>query len=157
MAVAKKDNNVKVAFKLLRDTAKAPEKKTDGAACWDLYTAEYAEVRNINVCPTAVKVPLGFKLFIPKGYHAKIFLRSGIGYQTNIRLANGVGIIDDDYTGEVCLLLDNYSRELIKIPAGTRVAQLLIEKNVDVVLEETTKELKETKRGSKGFGSTGKE
>lgn len=148
-----KEEAVVVDIKLLNENA-MPIKKTDGAACFDVFTSKYVEVKNTNAYDKAVKVPLGFCMSIPVGYHAKLFLRSSIGLNTKVRLANGTGIIDSDYRGEVCLLLENCSRDIVKINAGARIAQMLIEKNVGVVFEPV-EDLKDTKRGSGGFGSTG--
>lgn len=146
---------VKVRVKKINPDAVIPSFKTDGAACFDLAVMDDVVLRTLNACDEALKVPTGLAFEIPKGYHMKIFLRSSMGLTSHLRLANGTGIIDSDYRGEVMLLVENPSRELVVIPKGTRVAQGLIEKNVPVVFEEV-KELSETKRGDGGFGSTGK-
>ena len=84
----------------------------------------------------------------------KVVLRSSIGLNTKIRLANQVAIIDSDYRGELKLIVENPSRGVVKISKGTRVAQCLIEKNIPVKFTEV-EELSETKRGTGGLGSTG--
>lgn len=154
----KEESNTGVVLKVkrLREDAVLPERKTDGAACFDLWTPEDIYVRTLNAEDKAVCVPTGLAFEIPEGYHMKIFLRSSIGLNTKLRLANQIGIIDSDYRGEVQLLVENPSRQPVRIPKGTRVAQCLIEKNIPVVFEEV-KELRETKRGKGGLGSTGKE
>ena len=70
-------------------------------------------------------VPLGFSLDIPKGMQVHIMLRSSVGLNTPLRLSNGVGLIDSDYKGEICLLLDNLSKNIVFIKSGTRIAQML--------------------------------
>lgn len=145
-----------VKVKKLSDNAMLPKAQTEGAACYDLTTVESVRVRNTNAEFTSVMIPTGLAFEIPEGYHMKIFLRSGIGLNTKIRLSNHVGIIDSDYRGEVKLLVENHSRQPVDIPAGTRIAQCLIEKNIPVTFSEV-KELSGTKRGKGGFGSTGKE
>ncbi|PWM76715.1 MAG: dUTP diphosphatase [Phascolarctobacterium sp.] len=138
-------------IKLLRPNAAVPEKTTDGAACYDLVLPD-----DILIPPyQALKVGLGFAIEVPKGYHAKIFLRSSTGKDTRLRLANGTGIVDSDYRGEVCLLVDNTSGYFARAFAGERIAQMMIEKNVPVTFVPTD-ELSETERNDGGFGSTGK-
>ena len=138
-----------------------PEKKTAGAAAWDCYA-------RINV-PEApkdemwipkghrgAKVPLGFAMELPEGYHAEIFPRSSTGAKTPLRVSNSAGIIDSDYRGEVCIILDNmdsFDRSLVK--NGDRIAQMLVVKDPDVELVQV-EDLSETERGTGGFGSTGK-
>lgn len=150
----RKPSAVKVKVKLLSPMAEVPAYKTDGAACFDIKTIEDISLNTLNAYPKAIMVSTGLAFEIPKGYHMKVFLRSSIGFNTHLRLANQTGIIDSDYRGELKLLVENVSRYPIQIPAGTRIAQGMIEKNVPVVLEET-KGLSKTERGEKGFGSTG--
>ena len=66
----------------------------------------------------------------------------------------GSGVIDEDYTGEVKLLLINHSDKQYHIWEGDRIAQLILEQ---IKTPETmmTTELQPTIRGNKGFGSTG--
>ena len=85
----------------------------------------------------------------------KLFMRSSYGAKSKLRLSNCVGIIDASYRGEVQGLFDNVGYDLEGIQKGDRFMQGLIEKNVDIEFEEVD-ELTETKRGTGGFGSTGK-
>ncbi len=128
-----------------------PTKGTQGAAAWDLYARED---RTVKAGDAPMLVPLGFRVEIPDGYHAKILPRSSTGLKTTLRMANSCGIIDSDYRGEVMMIAEAV-REDWKIKAGDRVAQMLIEKNEPVVLVEAD-ELSDTMRGAGGFGSTGK-
>lgn len=140
-----------IKFKALRPDVCVPAKATDDAACYDLVLPD-----DILVPPQQVlKVGLGFALELPKGYHAKLFLRSSTGKNTRLRLANGTGIIDADYRGEVCALIDNISGVFARAFKGERLVQMLIEKNITVSFTPV-EELEETKRGAGGFGSTGK-
>lgn len=154
--------------KALRDVVKIkvlpgghmPEKKTDGAAAYDCYARICSQDTKkdeliIFQGQTSVKVPLGFAVELPEGYHAEIYLRSSLGAKTPLRVSNSVGIIDSDYRGEVCMILDNITKFLgWKIRNGERIAQMIIVKDPEVELVETD-ELSETKRGTGGFGSTG--
>lgn len=140
-----------INFKPLQANVQVPTLATEGAACYDLVLPS-----DILVPPhQTLKVGLGFALELPAGYHAKIYLRSSTGAKTRLRLANGTGIIDADYRGEVCLLVDNTSGVFARAFKGERIAQMLVDKNIPVNFVVTDGELKETKRGTKGFGSTG--
>lgn len=142
---------ITVKFKALRSDVCVPEKATDDAACYDLVLPE-----DIVLPPQQVtKVGLGFAMELPKGYHAKLFLRSSTGKNTRLRLGNGTGIIDADYRGEVCALIDNTSGLFARAFKGDRLVQMMIDKNIAVSFVPT-EDLEETKRGAGGFGSTGK-
>lgn len=138
-----------------------PKKQTDGAAAWDCYARiheKYIPTDQMVIVgwDMGVKVPLGFAIELPKGYHAEILPRSSMGTKTKVRVSNSTGIIDSDYRGEVCIILDNVS--LVKmacIKDGDRIAQMIIVKDPEVELVEA-KELSETERGTGGFGSTGR-
>ena len=160
MATTKKPSstskNLVVKVKKLTDNAMIPISKTEGAAGYDIASIVSVRVRNINAELGATVIHTGLAFEIPEGYHMKVFLRSGMAYKTKLRLANHVAIIDSDYRGELMLLVENNSRQPIDIPAGTRIAQCIIEKNIPVTFSEV-KELSDTKRGKGGFGSTGKE
>lgn len=141
-----------------------PEKKTAGAAAWDCY----ARIRN-DFPPVGIKeirdyefgnkIPLGFAIELPKGYHAEIYPRSSLGTKTRLRVSNSVGIIDSDYRGEVCVVLDNIGGPIpfpfpYRICAEDRIAQMIIVKDPEVELVQV-EELTPTERGNGGFGSTG--
>ena len=136
--------------------AHLPERKSAGAAGYDLTLATDCTIPNTNVQQEAVIAHTGIALAIPCGYHGKILLRSSQGLKTKVRLANGTGIIDSDYRGEICLLLENNARQTIHLAKGERIAQLLIEPNTDLAIIDA-ETLPATERGTKGFGSTGKD
>lgn len=143
-----------------------PEKKTAGAAAWDCHariqhpalSGRERYVTWIHGGETSVVIPLGFAMEIPAGYHAEIYPRSYLGAKRDLRLSNSVGIIDSDYRGEVCAILDNVNQdgedEVVK--HGERIVQMIIVKDPDVELTQVY-ELDETERGDSRFGSTGKQ
>lgn len=147
--------------------SKMPTKGTTRAAAWDCYARE-----NVTIGAKPKAVSLGFALEIPDGYHIKIIPRSSIGLNTNLRMANSIGIIDSDYRGEVKAIYESkiavreahsYGNSIgyyvepswVHIEAGTRIAQMILERNEDFELVEVDK-LSDTERGTGGFGSTGK-
>lgn len=138
----------------LHPAARLPQRKTEGAACFDLFTVENIVIPPAEASTSAYPVRTGLSVAIPEGYHMKIFLRSSAGLNSRLRLANQTGIIDSDYRGEVFLIIENYGFAPFNVPTGTRIAQCLIERNIPVVFEEVD-ELEMTMRGAGGFGSTG--
>ena len=156
MAVAKTTKSVLpvVKVKKLDDKAKLPQQMTEGSAGLDLCVLEDTQIRPTTSTDVAYKVRTGLAVAIPDGYVGKIYLRSSTGAKTKLRLANGTGIIDSDYRGEVMVLLENVGSVTHYIAEGERLFQLLIEKQEQVKFEQV-EELDETQRGTGGMGSTG--
>lgn len=99
------------------------------------------------------KIPTGIAIELPEGTAGFVFARSGLGSR-GISLANGVGVIDSDYRGELSTVLINHSGADFTVSHGDRVSQLVV---MPVCFPEitVTEDLSETKRGAGGFGSTG--
>lgn len=139
----------------LHEAAVIPEAKTDGSIGLDLTALEHIRLLPNSMAREAYKIRTGIAVEIPKGWHGEIHLRSSIGAKTKFRLANGTGIIDSDYRGELLLLVENVGKYEAAISAGQRIAQLILIK--DTPIEVTVVEaLSSTKRGVGGIGSTGK-
>lgn len=138
-----------VKIKLLPG-GKMPEKKSAGAAAWDCFAREDLFIRRNE----PKLVGLGFAAEPPEGYYLEIVPRSSIGLKTKLRQPNSVGIIDNDYRGEVKAMYEAPgSCDFVK--AGDRIAQMILRKMEEADLVQVD-ELSETERGAKGFGSTGK-
>ena len=139
-------------IKLLNSSARVPHYGSEEAAGCDLYAATEDELW-IPAGET-VKVGTGIAMAIPRGYFGAIFARSGLATKQGLRPANCVGVIDSDYRGEVIVALHNDTDEPQQIPAGSRIAQLVllpcIRTDFNIV-----EELPDTNRGEGGFGSTG--
>ena len=101
-----------------------------------------------------VKIPTGIALELPEGTFGAIYARSGLATKQGLRPANCVGVIDNDYMGEIIVALHNDSEETRIIEPGQRIAQLVVTPYVSVSFDEC-ENLKETDRGAGGFGSTG--
>jgi len=99
-------------------------------------------------------VPTGLTLEIPAGYEAQIRPRSGLALRHAITLPNSPATIDPGYRGEIRVILLNLGREPYHIRAGDRIAQMVIARYESVEWEET--QLAESKRGTGGFGSSGR-
>lgn len=86
---------------------------------------------------------------------AFIFARSGLASKQGIALANGVGVIDSDYRGEIQVALINHGQEAVKISNGDRIAQMVF-LPIYIAEFQVVDELAHTVRGEGGFGSTGR-
>ena len=125
---------------------------TEGAAAADL--AAFLEAPVTILPGQRFAVPTGIALELPQGWCAFVMARSGLSLKAGIGLANGVGLIDSDYRGEVRVSLQNNGDVPFVVEDGMRVAQLLFLPVPEVRLIEA-EVLSETERGSGGFGSTG--
>ena len=132
----------------------APRYATEGAAAMDLCACIDAPV---TIPPLGRKVvPTGIAIALPSPeYAALLFARSGLGIKKGIALANGVGVIDSDYRGEIAVGLINLSDRDYTVQPGDRIAQLMIAPVARPRLHFVDT-LDETERGEGGLGSTGR-
>jgi dUTP pyrophosphatase len=100
-------------------------------------------------------VKTGLFIALPVGFEAQVRPRSGLAAKNGITVLNAPGTVDADYRGEIGVILVNLSNEDFVINDGERIAQLIIAKHERAHWEEV-EVLSETKRGTGGFGSTGK-
>ena len=143
-----------VKIKKVRPNAKLPTRGTSGAAGMDLYACID---ESVTIEPGELKIiPTGVAIALPdSSVAAFLYARSGLGVKHGICLSNGVGVVDSDYRGEVCVGLCNVSDTPYTIAPQERVAQMVIAPVVMAELEETD-DLGDTDRGEGGFGSTGR-
>jgi len=131
--------------------ARLPEYATPGAAGVDLRAAEAAIVWPGEV----TMVDTGLRCTVPEGYALMLYSRSGLAAKHGIRLANGVGVVDSDFTGtiKVALICDLNTETAFHIAPGDRIAQAVLQKveRIEFTLGEMTPSI----RGEGGFGSTG--
>ena len=129
-----------------------PAYATAGAAGMDLLAAVEKPVR---IPPAGrVLVPPGFCIALPTGYELQIRPRSGLAVKHGIVLPNSPGTIDEDYRGEVQVILLNASEEYFLVTRGMRIAQAVLAPVYHAAWTEV-EALDETARGVGGFGSTG--
>jgi dUTP pyrophosphatase len=100
-------------------------------------------------------IPTGLFIELPEGYEAQIRPRSGLAIKHGVSLVNTPGTIDADYRGEIGVIVINLSKETFAINDGERICQMVIAKHERAEWLEVN-ELNETKRGTGGFGHTGK-
>lgn len=141
-------------IKKLKENARIPKTATNGSAGMDLYACIDSAV---TLAPGQLKIiPTGIAVELPdNGCAAFLYARSGLGVKHGICLSNGVGVIDSDYRGEICVGLCNVSDKPYVIEPFERVAQMVIAPVLVPQVEEVQK-LSGTERGEGGFGSTGK-
>jgi dUTP pyrophosphatase len=142
----------KILIKRLSDNISLPKYETEGSSGMDL-TANVNKVIEIQPGKSEI-IPTGLALSIPKNYEIQIRPRSGLAAKNQISVLNTPGTIDEDYRGEIKVILINLGEKKFKIEKGLRIAQMVLCPVIKAELEEVD-ELDETKRGSGGFGSTG--
>src|SRR5437588_4947076 len=94
----------------------------------------------------------GIAIAAPPGTYARIAPRSSLAVKHSIDI--GAGVIDQDYRGEIKVILINHSKYPYQVRPGDRIAQLILEK-ILLATPRKTEVLDETTRGNKDFGSTG--
>jgi dUTP pyrophosphatase len=99
-------------------------------------------------------IPTGIAVALPPGTEGQIRARSGLAARHGIAVLNAPGTIDADYRGEIQVLLVNLGRETFAVARGARIAQLVVAPVLRAQVVEA-KTLVETRRGVRGFGSTG--
>lgn len=100
-----------------------------------------------------VVVPTGIYVDIPEGYEIQIRPRSGVSSKTGMVVV--LGTIDSGYTGEIGVIIINLSNEVNQIKNNDKIAQMVVCKVEQAILEEVDEITKETERGNGGFGHTG--
>ncbi len=164
----------KVGFKRLTEDAVIPTKAHPSDSGFDLVASEDTTIEPGET----VVVPTGIAVQLPSGYEATVRPRSGVTSKTKLRVA--IGTVDNQYRGEVGVIVDNinprsvedvsgylrldsstywnhrvtYEKGTYKIRKGERIAQLVITRLPDVEAVEVF-DVDETVRGSRGFGSSG--
>jgi len=99
-------------------------------------------------------VPTGIALALPPGHEGQVRPRSGLAIKHGIGLLNAPGTIDEDFRGEVKVILVNLGSEPFTVEPGLRIAQLVVSSLTQVEVE-VAEDLDNTGRGSGGFGHTG--
>ena len=140
----------------MRADAVVPRYKTSGAAGMDL-AACLTTPLTLGPGGTA-RVPTGLQIAVPAGHEGQVRPRSGLAARHGVTVLNAPGTIDEDYRGEVQVLLVNHGSEAFTIESGDRIAQLIVAPVTRVEIEIVKHEvvLGDTERGEGGLGSTGR-
>jgi len=100
-------------------------------------------------------VPTGLAMQLPPGHEGQVRPRSGLALKHGVTVLNAPGTIDEDFTGEVGIVLVNHGKEPFVVKRGDRIAQLVVAA-VTRVEPTLVQALADTARGAGGYGSTGR-
>ena len=131
---------------------KKPEYATPGSSGLDL-RANLPEPVTLQSLERKM-IPTGLFIEIPFGYEAQVRPRSGLALKKGITCLNSPGTVDSDYRGEIKVILINLSTEKQTINHGDRIAQMVICK-IENALLQPVEQLENSLRGDGGFGHTG--
>ena len=145
---------MEIKIKRATNNVKIPTYGSASAAAFDISVYSPEHLQEFIQSGNSAIFPTGLFFEVPEGFVLKVFSRSGHGFKSGVRLANCVGIIDSDYTGELMIKLINDGPDPFMVEHGDRIAQGIFEpvQRVSFVVAE---EIKKTERGAKGLGSTG--
>jgi dUTP pyrophosphatase len=132
-----------------------PEYQSPHAAGLDLLAAVPESAPLVLAPGQRALVPTGLTIALPPGYEAQVRPRSGLAFKHGVTVLNAPGTIDADYRGEIGVLLINQGDAPFPIHRGERIAQMVVAAVARVELVSSGS-LPPTKRGSGGFGSTGR-
>jgi len=142
---------MRLKIRRLDPTVPLPTYGTDEAAGFDL-----AAAHDVRVAPGQIAlVRTGLVIEVPTGHFLGIFARSSTPLKRGLMVANGVGVIDPDYSGpndEVMVQVLNFTSAEVQVQRGDRLAQAVVLPAPRVSWQEVT-EIREVTRG--GFGATG--
>lgn len=139
---------------LLETTIPEPHYATAGAAAMDLRACIVDSVTLQPGQRTLIQTGLAINMMDP-GLVAIVASRSGLSLKHGIRVAQGIGVIDADYHGEIGVILINDGDQAYTVEPGERIAQLMFQPVIQVQLDYVDEFSTQTLRGEGGFGSTG--
>ncbi|WQX31337.1 dUTP diphosphatase [Helicobacter pylori] len=141
---------MKIKIQKIHPNALIPKYQTEGSSGFDLHAVE-----EVTIKPHSVGlVKIGICLSLEVGYELQVRTRSGLALNHQVMVLNSPGTVDNDYRGEMKVILANLSDKDFKVQVGDRIAQGVVQKTYKAEFIECER-LDETSRGSGGFGSTG--
>lgn len=146
------NDNTVVKFRRIYPEAIIPTRATPFAAGLDLYSAQA-----LSLAPGAfAAVTTGVVIELPRGYEGQVRARSGNAAKYGVGVVNSPGTIDEDYRGEVKVILINHGPSVFDVKVGDRIGQLVIVKSNIFPAIEVEELSPAPTRGTAGFGSTGR-
>ncbi|MFP6252778.1 dUTP diphosphatase [Helicobacter pylori] len=141
---------MKIKIQKIHPNALIPKYQTEGSSGFDLHAVE-----EVTIKPHSVGlVKIGICLSLEVGYELQVRTRSGLALNHQVMVLNSPGTVDNDYRGEIKVILANLSDKDFKVQIGDRIAQGVVQKTYKAEFIECER-LDETSRGGGGFGSTG--
>ncbi|EQD97962.1 dUTP diphosphatase [Helicobacter pylori] len=141
---------MKIKIQKIHPNALIPKYQTEGSSGFDLHAVEEVVIKPHSVG----LVKIGICLSLEVGYELQVRTRSGLALNHQVMVLNSPGTVDNDYRGEIKVILANLSDKDFKVQVGDRIAQGVVQKTYKAEFIECER-LDETSRGSGGFGSTG--
>ena len=145
----------RVVNEILGKEIPLPTYATDGSAAMDLRACLESPLTIPPGGRELIKTGLAINMMDP-GLVAIVASRSGLSLKHHVHVAQGIGVIDADYHGEIGVILANSGDESYVVNPGDRIAQLMFQPVVQVALRYVDEFSTETDRGAGGFGHTGK-
>lgn len=140
---------MEIKFKKTDKKAQIPVQSYDGDVGWDVVAT-----KNYLIRPFETKlIGTGVSVDIPIGYEIQIRSRSGMALKQSLFVLNSPATIDQNFKGEIGVILHNLKPFSQYIKEGDRVAQFVVKKTEPVTWTEV-EELSDSERGIKGFGSS---
>lgn len=143
-------SDVVLKIKKLHQEAIIPEYQSKGAAGFDFCALESCVIK----AGKYFAVSTGIALEIQEGFEVQVRPRSGLALKNGISVLNTPGTIDNDYRGEIKVLLVNHSDNDFSVQKGDRIAQGVLNKVYKASFQEVST-LSQTQRAERGFGSSG--
>lgn len=145
-----KEKEAELSFQVLAGGF-PPKKGTTGAAGWDIATPIALEIK----AGARITIDTQVRVATPPGTYAQLVSRSGLAKNNGIVVY--AGVVDEDYRGNIGVILHNTGTEDYSFKVGDRIAQLIIVKihQGGAQILGPDDKLPVTKRGTDGFGSTG--
>ncbi len=141
---------MKIKIQKIHPNALIPKYQTEGSSGFDLHAVEEVVIKSHGVG----LIRIGICLSLEVGYELQVRTRSGLALNHQVVVLNSPGTVDNDYRGEIKVILANLSDKDFKVQVGDRIAQGVVQKTYKAEFIECER-LDETSRGSGGFGSTG--
>lgn len=135
-------------FQLLDKDSKLPVYDHEDDAAFGIFSKEFKVLKPMEIYP----VSTGISSEIPKNYFVSIRDRSSMAAKGMHVLG---GVIDAGYRGEWKVVMINLTKEKYEIKIGDKIAQGIMQDSTQPIIKQV-KILTTTKRGNKGFGSTGR-
>ena len=171
---------IDLQVKRLRSTATLPTKAHDTDLGYDLYSDDHAILfpNKVVKIPTGIACAFPVQQVIIPAYEIQTEAGSGImSLKNSINVKKAIpfgalirdrssvatrlecivvaGVIDHEYRGEIIVAMHNLTDNIVEIPAGSKIAQMILTPTYSFPITEVKEFSDETNRGSKGFGSSG--
>ena len=145
----------RIVNELLGNEIPLPEYATDGSAAMDLRACISSPITIPPGGRELIKTGLAINMMDP-GLVAIVASRSGLSLKHHVHVAQGIGVIDADYHGEIAVILANDGSADYTVQQGDRIAQLMFQPVIQMAFNIVDQFSTQTDRGEGGFGSTGK-